>query len=117
MPAMRNSLAKSKGERKRFRGLFVRIGKKKGYNGYVTDTILLHNIIDLADNHIVTDHVWFTFTKSFEDAGIREGDTIEFEARVKEYRKGYVNNAVGLNTKRTDYKLSHPTKISVVKSK
>ena len=40
---------------------------------------------------------------------------IEFEARVKEYRKGYINKSLTINQSKTDYKLSHPTKIKEVK--
>lgn len=111
---MRTELSKSNGERKRFSGIFVRIGKKKNYNGYSEDTILLQKITDLTDNRIVADHVWFTFSKAFEDAGIREGDVIAFDARVKRYKKGYVNNALKHNSRKEDFKLSHPTKVEVL---
>jgi len=36
---------------------------------------------------------------------------LEFDARVKEYSKGYVNKSLHRNQRNTDYKLSHPTKI------
>ena len=114
---MRTNLASSQGERKRFRGTFVRVGRKTNFKGYSEDTILLRNIIEVSNNMRVSDHVWFTFTKGFEDAGIREGDLIEFDARIKAYKKGYVNKGVGINTRKTDYKLSHPTRISVVRLK
>jgi hypothetical protein len=39
---------------------------------------------------------------------------ISFEARVKEYSKGYVNRSLGINNKRKDFKLSHPTKVIVM---
>jgi len=112
---MRAALAKSKGDRKRFRGIFVRTGKKTNYHGYATDTILLRDIADLADNTKVTDHAWFTFTKGFEVLSFHEGDIIEFDARVKEYKKGYVNKKLQMANRKTDYRLSHPTKIVVIK--
>jgi hypothetical protein len=114
---MRTTLAKNQGERKRFKGVFVRIGKKTNYNGYSEDTILLQNITDLSDNRQVADHVWFTFSKGFENAGIREGDLIAFDARVKSYKKGYVNKDLNMRERKTDYKLSHPTKIEIIERK
>jgi hypothetical protein len=111
---MRKDLAASQGERKRFKGLFVRVGKKINYNGHSEDTILLQNVTDLSENRIVADHVWFTFSKVFDDAGIREGDVIAFDARVKSYKKGYVNRALNMNKRKEDFKLSHPTKVEIL---
>lgn len=112
---MRTGLSKSEGERKRFTATFVRVGKKKNFKGYSEDTILLNNVVDIETQQRVTDHVWFTFTKVFEDAGIKEGDTIAFDARVKRYSKGYVNRSLGMTRRSSDYKLSHPTKVEVVR--
>ena len=92
-------------------------GKKKNFKGYSEDTILLQEIIDVADNQPVADHVWFTFSKTFEDAAIREGDIITFDARIKRYTKGYVNKALNLKKRTTDFKLSHPTNVKVVERK
>jgi hypothetical protein len=111
---MRTGLSKNEGERKRFRATFARIGKKKNFKGYSEDTILLQNIIDIESGQRVADHVWFTFTKTFEGANIREGDTITFDARVKRYTKGYVNKALSMKRQTTDFKLSHPTKVEVI---
>jgi len=114
---MRRELAKQDGQRKKFSALFIRLGKKAGYHGYSEETILLNRITDVETGKVVTDHLWFTYTKGFQDAGLKEGDTIEFEARVKEYKKGYVNRAYGINQRKHDYKLSHPTRIAVVNSR
>lgn len=111
---MRKVLGESQGERKRFTAVFVRIGKKTNYNGYSEDTILLQKITDLSENKIVADHVWFTFSKVFEEAGIREGDLIAFDARVKSYKKGYVNKALKVTKRKEDFKLSNPTKVEIV---
>jgi hypothetical protein len=110
---MRTALSKDEGERKRFKATFVRVGKKKNFKGYSEDTILLQNIIDIAGNIRVADHVWFTFTKTFEDAGIHEGDVITFDARIKRYTKGYVNKALGMKKRSTDFKLSNPGKVKI----
>ena len=111
---MRKELAKQEGLRKKFSATVSRFGAKVNYNGYKEETILLKNIIDLENNKRVAEHVWFTYTKGFQEARLKEGSVIEFEARVKQYTKGYVNRRYGINNKSTDYKLSHPTKISVV---
>jgi hypothetical protein len=108
---MRKELAAEEGKRKKFKAIFSRIGKKVNYKGYSEETILLKNVIDLEANKIVADHVWFSYTQGFIKALISEGDTLEFEARVKEYRKGYVNKNYKINNSTTDFKLSNPTKI------
>lgn len=91
----------------------VRFGKKTNFKGYSEETILLKEIVDISTGEAVTDHVWFTFSKGFADANIREGDCIEFDARVRQYKKGYVHKLMQTK-KTTDYKLSHPTKIQVI---
>lgn len=111
---MRKELAKTEGQRKKFRAVFVKVGKKTNYKGYPEETILLKNIVDEETNKIVTDHLWFSFTKGFENIVLTEGVTIAFEARVKAYRKGYVNSKYQINKSTTDFKLSHPTKITLV---
>jgi hypothetical protein len=111
---MRARLAAQKDERKTFRAQYSKIGKKKNYRGYSEDTILLTNIIDISTNEKITDHVWFTFSKSFDALNLQIGDVIEFDARIKGYKKGYVSKALGINQRTSDYKLSHPTKIRKV---
>jgi len=101
------------GVRKKFRGIFVRTGRKAGFNGHSQETLLFKKIIDLETETMVADHVWFNFTKGFEGVEINEGIIIEFEARIKEYKKGYVNNKLKINQQKIDYKLSHPTKIRI----
>jgi len=108
---MRKELAAEEGKRKKFKALFDRIGKKVNYKGYSEDTILLKSIVDIESNKIVADHVWFSYTKGFVNAALSLGDTLMFEARVKEYRKGYVNRDYKINKRTTDFKLSNPTKI------
>ncbi|MFZ6012780.1 MAG: hypothetical protein ACOYXT_20715 [Bacteroidota bacterium] len=111
---IRKRLAPQEGQRKKFKAVFTRFGKKVNFKGYSETTLLLSNITDAETNEIVADHVWFTYTSSFEKADLVEGESIEFEARVKEYSKGYVNRKIGINQRKTDYKLSHPTKVKVI---
>lgn len=111
---MRKGLKEQDGVRKKFRALFKRFGKKVNYNGYTDTTLLLVNVVDVEKQLRVTDHLWLSYTKGFENIALKEGMTIEFDARVKEYKKGYVNKAIGINNRKKDFKLSYPTNISIV---
>jgi hypothetical protein len=113
---MRKNLEDKVGQRKQFRAVVTRFGKKVNYNGYTDTTILLTGIVDNETNTEVTDHHWFAYTKGFEKAQLKEGDFVEFEARVKMYKKGYVNRKLSINNRQSDYKLSHPTNIRVIKT-
>lgn len=108
---MRKKLTEYKEVRGTFTGTFIRTGCKNGYRGQVK-TVLLGDIKD-KNGVILTDHLWFNYTKGFEDLGeLEEGDTIQFNARCREYEKGYkgyMDNVYKPIEK--DYKLSYPTKI------
>ena len=112
---MRRELASEKGKRKKFKAVFDRVGKKVNYKGYSEETILLKGVIDIESQKVVADHVWFSYTQGFIKASIDVGDAIEFEARVKEYRKGYVNKNYKIDNTKKDFKLSNPTKIRKLK--
>ena len=111
---MRKKLADKEGERRSFRATFVRFGSKRGYQGYKEETILLKDIVDLSANSIIADHVWFNFTKGFERLALNPGTIVTFDARVKEYHKGYVNRRYGIDNRKKDYRLSHPTNVSIL---
>ena len=113
---MRKVLGSDAGIRKKFRATVSRFGKKTDYHGYADQTILLVRVLDAETQKIVTDHVWFSYTKGFEKIMLTPGLTIEFEARIKTYRKGYVNKRIGIDEQSMDYKLSNPTKIRVVQN-
>lgn len=112
---MRQLLATSEDERRTYRAEFSRIGRKVGYQGYSEETILLKNIIDVETRLVVADHIWFSYTKGFQKVNLQEGVLVEFEARTKKYKKGYVNRKWKVNDQREDYKLSNPTKIKIVR--
>ncbi|MBN9385342.1 MAG: hypothetical protein J0H74_31585 [Chitinophagaceae bacterium] len=108
---MRQELKKIDEQRELFRGGFKKYGLKSGYKGHSMETVLLVDIRD-GNGNLICDHLWFNMTKGFEQLGaLREGDMIQFEARVKKYRKGYVNQRAGIDQSKFDYKLSHPTRI------
>ena len=113
---IRKKLGEEEGERKKFRAVFSRFGKKVNYQGYSETTVLLTNVVDVDKKEVVTDHAWFSFTKGFENIKLEPGMIVSFEARVKAYSKGYVNKRYGINKQKMDYRLSHPTKIEIVES-
>jgi hypothetical protein len=110
---MRKVLRSDAGTRKKFRATFSRFGKKTNYHGYSDETILLVNVTDLETLKVVTDHVWFSYTKGFEKIKLTPGVVVEFQARIKTYRKGYINKKYQIDERRVDYKLSNPTQISL----
>lgn len=111
---MRSKLKAHEDERRRFSAVFERFGKKTNYHGFSEETVLLKNVTDIITKTLVADHLWFNYSKTFQQSGLSPGDTIEFDARVKQYKKGYVNKALGINDRKIDYKLSHPTRVNVV---
>ena len=111
---MRKALSEREGERKRFSAVFSRIGSKPNFHGYAEETILLTNVIDLENDQLVADHVWFSYSKSFQSAELSPGKKIEFEARIKKYVKGYVNTRYKIDHRKQDFKLSHPTKVKTI---
>jgi len=97
-------------QRLQFIGVFRRFGIKTNWHGFPEKTILLNEIKN-KEEKIVSDHLWFNYTKGFQKLGeLKEGDTIEFHARVRKYAKGYVNNREYIDEREIDYKLSNPTK-------
>ncbi|HYG03414.1 MAG TPA: hypothetical protein VD927_13275 [Chryseosolibacter sp.] len=108
---MRKKLAADQGERMTFTAMFVRLGKRTNYKGYTEETVLLKNIKKLGTPEVLTDHVWLTFTRAFQQLHLKEGELISFDARIKRYAKGYVNKALKINQQSHDYRLSHPTKV------
>ncbi|HMV08668.1 MAG TPA: hypothetical protein PK325_05475 [Cyclobacteriaceae bacterium] len=113
---MRSGLKPDAGQRKTFKAIFVRLGKKSGFRGRSEETILLKNVTDAGTGKVLTDHAWLNLTESFLAAGIREGMAIEFEARIKEYTKGYINKRYNIDQQKKDFRLSHPTKFRVATS-
>ena len=111
---MRKQLEQIEEERKTFVGTFERYGTKSGYMG-VQETILLKDI-KTTDGEYITDHLWFNKTKGFSDLGtLKFGDIVQFDARSKEYEKGYKGYRDDVYKPiETDYKLSHPSKIKLI---
>jgi len=112
---MRKKLAAKSGIRETYKGTFVRIGAKRGYRGD-EPTVLIENILTVDGEH-VTNHLWFNLTKGFKEADLQLGDIVMFNARSKEYEKGYKGRRWDVFDKpiRKDYKLVYPTNIKVLK--
>ena len=109
---MRKELEKiGREDRHVFTAEFVRFGRKRGYEGREIRTILLKDV--KCGDSIVTDHIWFTMGKQFEDLQLESGDTVEFFARVAPYTKGYRGSREDVWDKpvEQDWKLSFPTKV------
>jgi hypothetical protein len=86
-----------------------------GWTGASERTLLLKGVRFLGTDVEAADHIWFNETKGFQALGtLEQGEIVEFDARVKEYRKGYWGNDWERQIEHPpgfDYKLSHPTKI------
>lgn len=114
---MRKELKEMQNIRKTFTGKFKRYGSKTNWHGFPEKTVLLIEIKDSSGRE-VTDHIWFRMTKGFENLGeLREGAVVQFDARVKEYIKGYNGYKEEVQWERPieqDYKLNNPSKIKVL---
>lgn len=95
----------------RFTGIFERFGLKDGWQGVSETTVLLRDIRN-DWGKIVCDHLWFNYTKGFQRLGeLKQGDIIEFQARIMPYVKGYINYREETDNRELDYKLSYPTRL------
>ena len=110
---MRTKLQQIEDERNTFMGVFNRFGEKNGYKS-ILRTVLLKDIKN-KDGEIVTNHLWFNLTKGFNKLDMKQGDIIQFNARVKEYEKGYKGYREDVyKPLEINYRLSHPTKLSKI---
>lgn len=92
-------------ERLTFCATFERLGLKK-YKRKFSPTILLKNVMCNGDE--ITDHVWLAYGKHFTRLGkLEKGDIIQFDGRVKSYKKGYMHTEF-------DYKIANPTKVKLI---
>ncbi|OIN34151.1 hypothetical protein AO411_2028045 [Salmonella enterica subsp. enterica serovar Sarajane] len=111
MNAIRSRLKHLNGERLSFTAKISKFGMKSSFKGMPVKTILLVDIKIKGTDKILTDHVWFTAGKSWDDIHI--GDQIEFDARITQYEKGYKGYRTDIYDRpvQTDYRLERPTKI------
>lgn len=110
---MREGLAKlGSARRYTFLAEFKRYGNKtNSYTKRIEWTILLVNVKEKTSGKEVTDHIWFSLGDQFKALGeLKEGDVLQFDARVDTYIKGYAGWED--EDREQDYRLSRPTKIS-----
>lgn len=105
-----------KEERHVFYGTFERYGTKTGYKGMLKTVLLID--IKNEDKQVVTNHLWFNFTKGFEKLNLQKGDKVKFNGRVQSYVKGYFGRRMDVYAPiELDYQIKYPTKISIVERK
>ena len=105
---MRKKLKKFKGQRLKFCGTIDKFSKK--YYKHHEKTVLCLINVTLAHNaECITDHVWMNMTEDLKRLKPKVGDKIKFNARVKEYWKGYVNDDNPYQER--DFRLDRPTNI------
>lgn len=111
---MRAKLQARDGQRFRVRAFVDRSGLKNAWLGGFEETWLLRNLIDVKTGEVLDDHLWIMAGKW--SMGISAGDTIEFNARVASYRKGYRGHRMDVDgpPPATDYHLTRPTKVVVL---
>jgi hypothetical protein len=108
---MRKLMQAREGERGAFSGKVERFGTKTAYRGPDIPTVLLVDVRD-ASGALMTDHLWMTAGKQIAALSLTEGDTVEFEARITSYEKGYFGYREDVyKSAETDYRLSNPTKV------
>ena len=114
---VRERLAELRGHRRAFSGVFRRYGHKWGWKD-MEKTVLLQNIRDVRTGRVVADHVWLTQRKRFREIGeLKSGDCVEFQATVRCYVKGYVNEWRDIDERTIDYQLSNPYGVKRVEPK
>ena len=111
MNEIREKLKRLNGERLSFTAKISKFGVKSSFKGMPIKTILLVDVKIKGTNEILTDHVWFTAGKSWDDINV--GDQIEFDARITKYEKGYKGHRSDIYDRpvQIDYRLERPTKI------
>merc|ERR1712130_624853 len=90
------------------RGTFIGEYKRFGGKGGKKYTILLVDIVDDKDAYLC-DHCWLNVGKQIKELGhMTVGDKIQFNARVRKYRKGSIKRGIPVQF---DYKFTYPSKV------
>ena len=111
---MRNKLKKLGGKKRyTFTAVVGRFSLKNGFRGLPLKTILLLKI--KCEGVVVTNHIWLTYGRRFHSAVLMVGDLIQFDARIKEYEKGYKGRRLDVYKPISkDYGFSYPSKIKII---
>ena len=84
---MREQLASMLGEKLVVTATFKRFGWKVFRGQYEAKTLLLVDVRD-ESGKVMTDHTWFKCGKGFDRLHLKQGDEVQFHARVGTYTKG-----------------------------
>eukprot|EP01083_Nonionella_stella_P045318 121763_1 len=98
-----------------YRGTFIGTFKRFGGKGGKKYTILLVYIVHAEDkSNQLCDHIWLNVGKQIKELGhLNVGDKIQFNGRVKKYRKGSIKRGIAVQY---DYKLNYPSKVRLISS-
>lgn len=118
---MRKSLEKNLGQRKTYTATFLKYDEKRGAmrGGCMKTPNAFYILKDIKNEEgkIVTDHMWFTTTDIIFRLKLQSGDTVQFMAFVKKYRKGYQGPNLGIQIvkpSKLDYRLTEPYNVVVL---
>lgn len=117
---MREELRKYEGQRLTYTAKVEKYGIKHQPFGYrPKKTVLLTEVKCVTNKNIQTDHLWMIVGKKIETLNLKEGDIVQFDARVKQYYKGYKGRVDedywDKPPVEKDYRLSTPSKVKLVK--
>lgn len=114
---MRKSLSKLERTRTTFRGTFCGYDTKISYYG-PEKTVLLENITLAESGDSLNGQVRVKCTKGFSKLRLREGDIVEFDARVTKFKDRRQRNQWDFfdSTVTVGYQLSHPTKVKKIQT-
>ena len=111
MNSVRENLKELEEFRGTFTGYYERFGRIRGKGKKYT--ICLRNVHDDKNNYLC-DHIWLNVGKQIKELGaLHKGDKIQFNARVKKYRKGSIKRGIPVSM---DYKFTYPSKVHLIKS-
>ena len=113
----RNKLVPLTDRRAVYQATFERYGSKSAFRGPPLKTLLFKNV-RVKDGDEVADHLWFNDTVEFQAASLEPGDVVEFTARASAYERGYFGRRDDVEAGwGKDFKLSRPTKVTVLRRK
>ncbi|MCK9417416.1 hypothetical protein M0Q97_12320 [Candidatus Dojkabacteria bacterium] len=110
---MRTKLKKLDDQRITIFCVFEKFGTKRNFKGFPEETALFVSLKDENDNELC-DHIWFTVGKRIKNLNLKSGDKVCFDARIKQYVKGYVNHREYIDERTIDYKLNNPTNFKIL---
>lgn len=90
--------------RKRVRATYIMAEKRKGFKGYWQMKYVLHDVICLENNSLISSIVKINDVACIKGKKFKEGDILEFDARIVKNKKG-------------GYTITRPTKLELVRHK